>query len=80
MESGLKVLSVKKIASGPSRPQAKFVSELDDAISHQDIAVQFQPCPQGQGNLLAAPLPADATRDLMSRPRGLRHSGGLYAA
>jgi hypothetical protein len=31
MESGLKVLSVKKIASRPSRPQAKFVSELDDA-------------------------------------------------
>lgn len=66
MESGLKVLSVKKIASRHSRPQAKLVSDLGEAIS--------------DGNLLALPLPADAARDLMSRPWGLRHAGGPHAA
>jgi len=43
MESGLKVLSVKKSASRHSRPQAKFVSALGVAVSQEDIAVHFQP-------------------------------------
>lgn len=37
-------------------------------------------CRQGQGNLLAQALPADAARDFMNRPWGLRHAGGLHAA
>jgi EAL domain-containing protein (putative c-di-GMP-specific phosphodiesterase class I) len=37
-------------------------------------------CPQGQGNLLAPPLPADAARDFMGRTWGQRHAGGQYAA
>jgi len=37
-------------------------------------------CPHGQGNLLSRPLPADAARDFMNRPWGLRHAGGLHAA
>jgi hypothetical protein len=32
MESGLKVLSVKKIANRPSRPHAKLASALGEAI------------------------------------------------
>ena len=43
MESSLKVLSVKKIASRHGRPQAKLASDLGEAISQEDIAVHFQP-------------------------------------
>ena len=43
MESSLKVLSVKRIASRHNRPQAKLASDLGEAISHDDIAVHFQP-------------------------------------
>jgi EAL domain-containing protein (putative c-di-GMP-specific phosphodiesterase class I) len=37
-------------------------------------------CQQGQGNLLAHSVPAKAARELLNRPWGVRHAGGLHAA
>jgi EAL domain-containing protein (putative c-di-GMP-specific phosphodiesterase class I) len=37
-------------------------------------------CCEGQGNLLAPSVPAEAARELLSRPWGIRHAGGLHAA
>jgi EAL domain-containing protein (putative c-di-GMP-specific phosphodiesterase class I) len=37
-------------------------------------------CCLGQGNLLAHTMPAEAARELLHRPWGIRHAGGLHAA
>jgi EAL domain-containing protein (putative c-di-GMP-specific phosphodiesterase class I) len=37
-------------------------------------------CQQGQGNLLANSVPAEAARELLHRPWGVRPAGGLHAA